>query len=140
MGMAHYKKDCIFCKVAQRKVEHSQFWEDRSHIAFLDKDQDSFGHSLVIPKNHVGYVFALHEKEYSALLLRAERVARALQKLTRCKRVALAIYGFSVPHTHVHLIPLSTPPRASRTARRKATSIAGKKAQKLVKQLGILLP
>ena len=116
--MSHYKKNCVFCKVAQRKIEHSQFWEDDSHIAFLDKDQSTFGHTLVIPKNHVSYVFNLHEKEYLALLLRAEKIAKALQKLTKCKRVALSIYGFEVPHTHIHLLPLNTLPTTGRKTKR----------------------
>ena len=133
--MSHYKKNCIFCKVAQRKVEHSQFWEDDSHIAFLDKNQSIFGHILVIPKNHVSYVFSLHEKEYLALLLRAEKIAKALQKLTRCKRVALSIYGFEVPHTHVHLLPLNNVPNAAHKMKR----LKKKERQELTERLHLQL-
>lgn len=128
--MSHYKKGCVFCKVAQRKVEHSQFWEDDSHIAFLDKDQSIPGHSLVIPKDHVSYVFDLHKKEYLALLLRAEKIAKALQKLTKCKRVALSIYGFEIPHTHVHLLPLNDLPTSRRPKR-----LTEKEIEKLASQL-----
>ncbi len=106
--MSHYKNNCVFCKVAQRKIEHSQFWEDKSHIAFLSREPQAFGHTLVIPKNHNSYVFNLHKKEYLKLLLASEKVAKALKKVTRCKRIVLAIYGFEVPHTHVHLIPMNS--------------------------------
>ena len=129
--MSHYKKNCVFCKVAQRKIEHSQFWEDKSHIAFLDKDPKTFGHSLVIPKNHASYVFNLHKKEYLALLIKAEKIAKALQKITKCKRVALDIYGFEVDHTHVHLIPLNNIFEATHKIRKPSKE----RMQKLVGQL-----
>lgn len=130
-SMSHYKKNCVFCKVAQRKIEHFQFWEDTSFIAFLDKDQSIFGHVLLIPKNHISYVFNLHKKEYLALLLRAEKIAKALQKLTRCKRVALSIYGFEVPHTHIHLLPLNSLSDTNHKTKRPKK----KEVQRLVNQL-----
>ena len=105
--MNKYDKNCVFCKVAKREIEHNQFWEDKDHIAFLDKNPISFGHTLVIPKKHVSYVFSLHEKEYLNLLKAAEKVAKAIQKVTKCKRVCMGIYGFEIDHTHVHLFPLN---------------------------------
>jgi len=129
--MAHYKKNCVFCKIAQKKVEHSQFWEDGKHIAFLDKNQSIFGHALVIPKNHVSYVFNLHQEEYSALFIAAERVARALRKLIKCKRVGLNITGFEVPHTHIHLLPMNKIADVSR----KAGNLDGRKSRTLVGRL-----
>lgn len=105
--MNKYKKDCVFCKVAKREIEHNQFWEDKDHIAFLDKNPVSFGYTLVIPKSHVSYVFSLQEKEYLNLLKAAEKVAKSIQKVTKCKRVCMGIYGFEIDHTHVHLFPLN---------------------------------
>lgn len=105
--MSHYKKNCVFCKVAKRKIEHFQFWEDKKNIAFLDRQPTTFGHALVIPKDHVSYIFNLHQKEYSALFVASEKIAKALQKLTKCKRVGLIVSGFAVPHTHIHLLPMN---------------------------------
>jgi len=105
--MNKYNKNCVFCKVAKREIDHNQFWEDNDHIAFLDKNPVSFGHTLVIPKSHVNYIFSLHEKEYLNLLKAAEKVAKAIQKVTKCKRVCMGIYGFEIDHTHVHLFPLN---------------------------------
>lgn len=76
-------------------------------MAFLDKNPQTFGHALVIPKDHVSYIFSLHKKEYLALFIAAEKVAKKLQKLTGCKRVVLNIAGFAVPHTHIHLLPMN---------------------------------
>ena len=101
------KNKCVFCQVAKREIEHNQFWEDENHIAFLDRHPQTFGHVLVIPKRHVGYVFSLHENEYINLLKVSEKIAKVLKKLTKCKRVCLGIYGFEIDHTHVHLFPLS---------------------------------
>lgn len=105
--MNKYKKDCVFCKVAKREIEHNQFWEDNDYIAFLDKNPVSFGHTLIIPKRHVSYVFSLNENEYINLLKVTEKVAKAIQKITNCKRVCMGIYGFEIDHTHVHLFPLN---------------------------------
>ena len=134
--MAHYQKTCVFCKIARRQVEHSQFWEDRSYIAFMDKDQSTLGHALVVPKDHVSYVFNLHQKRYLGLLLRAEKIAKALKKLTRCKRVALAIYGFEIPHTHVHLIPLDRIPGAPSRPNTKRRGLSAPEVRALVQRLG----
>lgn len=105
--MNKYNKNCVFCKVAKKEIKHNQFWEDKDHAAFLDKNPISFGHTLVIPKMHVSYVFSLHEKEYLNLLKATEKVAKAIQKATNCKRVCMSIYGFEINHTHVHLFPVN---------------------------------
>jgi histidine triad (HIT) family protein len=105
--MKKYSKTCIFCKVAKKEKKHFQIWENENCIAFLDHSPQTFGHTLVIPKKHVGYVFSLHENEYLTLLKAAEKVAKALQELTKCKRVCLGIYGFEINHTHVHLMPVN---------------------------------
>ncbi len=98
---------CVFCQVARKEIEHNQFWEDENHVAFLDNSPLTFGHTLVIPKKHVGYVFSLHENEYLNLLKASEKIAKALKKATKCERVCLGIYGFEIDHTHVHLTPLN---------------------------------
>jgi len=132
--MSKYNKDCVFCKVAKREIEHNQFWEDEDHIAFLDKYPQTFGHTLVIPKKHVGYVFSLHENEYVNLLKSAEKVAKALQKLIKCERICLGIYGFEVNHTHVHLIPVNNLKELKKSIRKPSQ----KKQMELTKQMKLL--
>lgn len=133
--MNKYNKDCVFCKVAKKEIEHNQFWEDKDHVAFLDNNPVSLGHTLVIPKNHASYVFALHEKEYISLLKASEKVAKAIQKATKCKRVCMSIYGFEIDHAHVHLFPLNNLKELKHKIKKPT-----KTNQKLIaEKLGVLL-
>ncbi|MBO7317739.1 MAG: HIT family protein, partial [Bacteroidales bacterium] len=66
------------------------------------------GHTLVIPKQEVDYIFDLDDETYTGLMAFARRVARALEGAVECKRVGVAVMGLEVPHAHVHLIPITT--------------------------------
>lgn len=102
-------KECLFCSIVkENKPFHEIVWQDENHIAFLDAYPFTEGHTLVIPKKHTDYVFDLPEAEYHNLLTAAKKVSIILKKATNTERIGMAVTGFSVPHIHVHLVPLNT--------------------------------
>lgn len=97
----------IFTKIIERQIPGHIVAEDEQHIAFLDINPLSVGHTLVIPKKEVDYLFDLDDELYSSLNLFAKKVAAALKKVTG-KRIGTAVIGIDVPHAHIHLIPFKT--------------------------------
>ena len=82
--------------------------EDQRFIAFLDINPLVMGHTLVVPKKEVDYIFDLDDETLSGLQLFSKKVALAIQKAVPCLRVGVAVIGLEVPHTHVHLVPLNS--------------------------------
>ena len=97
----------IFSRIVAGEIPSYKVAEDEHHYAFLDINPLQEGHTLVIPKKEVDYLFDLSDEEYAALQLFAKRVAKAIYKAVPCKRVAVAVLGLEVPHAHIHLIPIS---------------------------------
>lgn len=97
----------IFSRIVAGEIPSYKVAEDEHHYAFLDINPLQEGHTLVIPKKEVDYLFDLSDEEYAALQLFAKRVAKAIYKAIPCKRVAVAVLGLEVPHAHIHLIPIS---------------------------------
>lgn len=100
-------KNCIFCKIIDGKIPCVKIWEDEKHFVMLDANPINPGHTLLIPKSHVDYVFDLPDNEYKELMLKTKEIAKNLKKKLSPKRVGLAIEGFGVPHVHVHIVPLN---------------------------------
>ncbi len=98
----------IFSRIIAGEIPSYKVAEDDSHYAFLDINPMGEGHTLVVPKHEVDYIFDLPDQEYAALQLFAKRVAEALRKSVPCKRVATAVLGMEVPHAHIHLVPITT--------------------------------
>lgn len=96
----------IFTKIINREIPAHIIAEDDQSIAFLDINPLSEGHSLVIPKKEVDYLFDLDDETYLSLNLFAKKVAIALKKMTG-KRIGTAVIGLDVPHAHIHLIPFT---------------------------------
>ena len=82
--------------------------EDDEYIAFLDINPLVIGHTLVVPKHEVDYIYDLEDEVLTGLNLFCKRVAKAIEKVVPCERIGIAVIGLEVPHTHVHLIPLRT--------------------------------
>ena len=80
--------------------------ENEQFYAFLDINPLAKGHTLVIPKREVDYIFDLEDEELVGLNLFAKKVAKALKAAFPCQRIGMAVLGMEVPHTHIHLIPL----------------------------------
>lgn len=97
----------IFTKIINRDIPGYIVAEDENHIAFLDINPVALGHTLVVPKTEVDYIFDLEENQYQALHAFARLVARALDKVVRCERVGIAVVGLEIPHAHIHLIPVN---------------------------------
>lgn len=98
----------IFSKIATGEIPSYKVAEDNHYYAFLDINPLCEGHTLVIPKQEVDYIFDLDENTLSGLMIFAQKVARAIKKSVDCKRVAMVVLGLEVPHAHIHLIPLNS--------------------------------
>ncbi|MEY2701624.1 MAG: hypothetical protein RLY43_257 [Bacteroidota bacterium] len=99
----------IFEKIISGEIPHKKIYEDENYFAFLDIKPMHLGHTLLIPKTPIDYIFDLNEETYINLFKTATKIAPAIQKATNCLRVAMIVEGFGVPHAHLHLIPLTGP-------------------------------
>lgn len=97
----------IFSRIVAGEIPSYKVAEDDRYYAFLDINPVAEGHTLVIPKHEVDYIFDLDDEEYAGLQLFAARVAKAIGKAIPCKRVGVAVMGLEVPHAHIHLVPLN---------------------------------
>ena len=98
----------IFSRIVAGEIPCYKVAEDDRFFAFLDISPVAKGHTLVIPKKEVDYIFDLDDETYNGLMAFARKVARALEGAVECKRVGVAVMGLEVPHAHVHLIPITT--------------------------------
>lgn len=98
----------IFSRIAAGEIPSYRIAEDENYYAFFDINPVAEGHTLVIPKKEVDYIFDLDRETYEGLWDFAGRVAKAIKSAVPCKRVGVAVLGMEVPHTHIHLIPLQS--------------------------------
>lgn len=96
----------IFTKIIKGEIPAYKIAEDENYLAFLDIFPIKKGHTLVIPKKEVDYIFDLDAETLSGLTLFAQKVAKAIDQAIDCERVGMAVIGLEVPHAHVHLVPL----------------------------------
>ena len=96
----------IFSRIVAGEIPCYKVAEDENFFAFLDINPMVKGHTLVIPKREVDYIFDLEDEELAGLNLFAKKVAKALKAAFPCQRIGMAVLGMEVPHTHIHLIPL----------------------------------
>lgn len=97
----------IFTKIVNREIPSYKIAEDDNHYAFLDINPVVKGHTLVIPKKEVDYLFDLSEEELAELMKFARKVAVSIKSNIECKRVAVLVLGLEVPHAHIHLMPIN---------------------------------
>jgi len=97
----------IFTRIINGEIPCYKVAEDERYFAFLDINPMTKGHTLVIPKCEEDYIFNLDDEAYAGLMLFAKKVAVAIDAAIPCKRVGVAVMGMEVPHTHVHLIPIT---------------------------------
>lgn len=98
----------IFTKIVQGEIPSYKIAEDEHFYAFLDIFPLAKGHTLVIPKKEVDYLFDLDAETYLGLQAFARKVALALKKAIPCKKVGVAVLGLEVPHAHIHLVPMQS--------------------------------
>lgn len=96
----------IFTKIVRKEIPSYKVHENDKFYAFLDINPLKKGHTLVIPKNEIDYIFDLESDEYQNLWSFAKIVANGMRKVINCKRISIVVMGLEVPHAHIHLIPL----------------------------------
>ena len=97
----------IFTKIINRELPSYIIDEDDNYIAFLDVFPLAKGHTLVVPKTEVDYIFDLDDETYIGLQRFAKNVAKKLNNAIECERIGVAVIGLEVPHTHIHLVPIN---------------------------------
>lgn len=98
----------IFSKIAAGEIPSYKCAENEQFYAFLDINPLKEGHTLVIPRREVDYIFDMGDEELAQFQLFAKRVAKALKKAFPCRKVAQVVLGLEVPHAHIHLIPMDS--------------------------------
>ena len=96
----------IFSKIVRNEIPSYKVYENENFLAFLDINPLKKGHTLVIPKIEVDYIFDLKSKEYQELWNFAKIVAKGMKRVIKCERISIVVMGLEVPHAHIHLIPL----------------------------------
>ena len=95
----------IFSKIVSNEIPSYKVYENENFLAFLDINPLKKGHTLVIPKIEVDYIFDLESKEYQELWNFAKLVANGMKRVIKCERISIVVMGLEV-HAHIHLIPL----------------------------------
>lgn len=97
----------IFTKIINREIPAHIVAENDDYIAFLDVFPIKRGHTLVIPKKEVDYIFDLDDATYNGLFQFAKKVAAGVKAAIPCEKVGVAVVGLEVPHVHIHLVPMN---------------------------------
>lgn len=97
----------IFSKIVAGEIPSYKVAEDDNFYAFLDINPMAKGHTLVIPKNEIDYIFDLDDSLLKDMTVFSKKVAKAIEKVIPCKRVGMMVIGMEVPHAHIHLIPIN---------------------------------
>jgi len=98
----------VFSKIVSHEIPSYIIAEDDDCLAFLDISPLAKGHTLVIPKQEIDYLFDIDDDLLKKLIIFSKQVARAIEKSVICERVGVAVIGLEVPHAHIHLIPLQS--------------------------------
>lgn len=98
----------IFTRIINREIPAHIVAESDDYLAFLDINPLTEGHTLVIPKKEVDYLFDLDDETIAGINVFAKKVAKAIDQVSPCQRVGVSVVGLEVPHAHVHLIPIDS--------------------------------
>lgn len=98
----------IFTKIINGEIPCHKIAETEDYFAFLDVFPCAPGHTLVVPKKEIDYLFDMSDELYLGLMAFAKSIEPAIKKAVPCKRVGVAVIGLEVPHAHVHLIPMNS--------------------------------
>ena len=99
--------DTIFTKIIKGEIPCYKIAENDKFFAFLDINPLAKGHTLVVPKQQVGYIFKLDDEMLAEMMIFAKRIAAAIEANVPCERIGIAVIGLEVPHTHIHLVPIN---------------------------------
>jgi histidine triad (HIT) family protein len=98
----------VFTKILSGEIPAHKILENEKYLAFLDIRPVNPGHTLVIPKQEIDYIFDIEDELLEGLIVFARKVAKAVEKAVSCKKIGVMIAGLEVPHAHVHLIPINS--------------------------------
>ena len=98
----------VFTKIVNGQLESYKLLEEKGYLSFLDISPLTLGHTLVIPKKQVDYIFDLNNDEYLKLWNFTRKVSIILKRAISCDRIGISVIGFEVPHVHIHLIPINS--------------------------------
>ena len=96
----------IFTRIIGGEIPCHKILEDEQFLAFLDIRPIRPGHTLVIPKKEIDYIFDVDNPTLSAMMIFSKKVAAAIRRAVECKRVGIMVAGLEVPHAHIHLVPI----------------------------------
>lgn len=123
----------IFSKIIAGEIPAYKCAENDKFLAFLDIRPLSEGHTLVIPKHEVDYIFDIDDNEIAELQVFAKHVAQAMKQVFDCKKVAQIVLGLEVPHAHIHLIPMNC--EADVDFRKQKPEIPAQRMQQIAEQI-----
>ncbi len=98
----------IFSRIIAGEIPSYKVAEDDNYYAFLDINPLAKGHTLVVPKKEVDYIFDLDDDTLAGMTVFAKKVAHKIKDQIECKKVAMVVLGLEVPHAHIHLIPMNS--------------------------------
>ena len=98
----------IFSKIASGQIPSYKIAEDENFYAFLDINPLGEGHTLVVPKEEIDYIFDLNEEVLVDMMVFAQKIAEAIKEVIPCNRIGVSVIGLEVPHAHIHLVPINT--------------------------------
>jgi histidine triad (HIT) family protein len=98
----------IFTRIVNGEIPCYKVAEDENYLAFLDINPLQEGHTLIIPKREINYIFDVEDELHAGLWNFAKKIGKAIEKVVPCKRIGITVIGLEVPHAHIHLIPLKS--------------------------------
>ncbi len=98
----------IFTKIINGEIPCYKIAENENYFAFLDINPLRAGHTLVVPKSEIDYIFDLDDAYLEGMIVFSKKVAAAIRSVIPCNRIGVAILGLEVPHAHIHLVPMDT--------------------------------
>ncbi len=115
---------CVFCKILRGEIPSFKVWEDENFLAFLTIEPINPGHTLVIPKKHIDYIFDLDDPDLGQLIIACKPIAKALKQAFNplSGKIGIMVAGQEVPHVHVSLIPINHERDLTFERPKKATS------------------
>jgi len=99
--------ESVFTKIIRKEIPAYIIEENEHFIAFLDVFPIAYGHTLIVPKKQIDYIFDIENSSFAELWIFAKKIAAKIEKAVLCKRIGIAVIGLEVPHAHIHLVPLN---------------------------------
>ena len=96
----------IFSRIINGEIPCYKIAENDKFFAFLDINPLMKGHTLVIPKNEVDYIFDIEDNDLGEMMIFAKQIANKIKDVIPCTKVGVAVIGLEVPHAHIHLVPM----------------------------------